>query len=289
MSLESRCVFLASLPQSTVGIPDKLLDEIISGIISEVETTAAACAIAISHLQLKPKSASRLIEYLNDIGPTRLQPVVLGILQLDAPDLDAKLREALTITPAAKSLAVDSIITAVKNRPEESRRAWANTMEQLHAQPADIARAVDDWLAKLPDGDVGRGYQVFRSSKAACIQCHQVGYLGGKTGPELSRIGKSRMRRDLVEAILFPSARLEQSYRSTKVLTSDGRVLNGLVAAKNNSTLELICGVNERHVIPLNEIESQEPSNVSVMPNGLEQSLSLQQFSDLISYLESKR
>jgi len=289
MSLESRCIFLASLPPSTVGIPNKLLDAIVSGVISEDEPSASACINAISHLQLTRESALRLIDQLADIQPTRLQPVVLSVLKLNDHELDANLRGAILVAPASKALGIDPIMTAVKNRSEESRKSWASTMEQLHAPPANIALAVDDWLAKLPGGDVGRGYQVFRNSKAACSQCHQVGYLGGKTGPELSRIGKSRMRRDLVEAILFPSARLEQSYRSTKVLTSDGRVLNGLVASKNDTTLELVCGVNERHVIRLDEIESEEPSDVSVMPSGLEQSLSLQQFADLIAYLESNR
>ncbi len=287
--LVGRCHFWSSLPPYTAGVSEELQEAIVNGIASDDETIASACANAMSHVELMPSQKVWLMNHLGDISPTRLQTAILSVLQFNDHQSDEAVREAISNLASARTLAVEPMMTALQNRSAEDREAWATTMAQLHAPPADLSRAVDDWITKLPEGDVNRGYQVFRSSKAACSQCHQVGYIGGKTGPELSQIGKSRMRRELVEAVLFPSARLEQSYRSTRVLTSDGRVLNGLIAAQNDTMLELICGVNERHMIPKNEIESQEPSDVSVMPAGLEQSLSLQQFADLISFLESKR
>ncbi len=59
-------------------------------------------------------------------------------------------------------------------------------------------------------------------------------------GPELSRIGSTRTRRDLLEAILYPSVRLAQSYQPLRVLTQDGQVYNGLVKSENAQELVLI-------------------------------------------------
>jgi len=130
---------------------------------------------------------------------------------------------------------------------------------------------------------------VFRSSKAACSACHQVGYVGGNVGPVLSKIGQSRSKRDLLEAILFPSARLEQAYRSIKVQLQDGEVVQGLIVSESPKELVLQVSADKRRSIELTDIEAREPSNVSIMPAGLESQLSLQELSDLIAFLESAK
>src|SRR5699024_875900 len=132
---------------------------------------------------------------------------------------------------------------------------------------------LDALLAQLKSGDAARGFQVFRSTKAACSACHRIGYVGGQVGPELSRIGSTRTRRALLEAIVFPSARLEQSYTPLRVLTVNGQVLNGLVARDSGGSLELITGANQRVTIADEDIEQRLPSPVSIMPAGLEQQL----------------
>jgi putative heme-binding domain-containing protein len=93
----------------------------------------------------------------------------------------------------------------------------------------------------------------------------------------------------LLEAILFPSARLEQSYTPLRVLTADGQVLNGLVARDSGDSLELITGPNQRVTIAREDIEQRLPSPVSIMPAGLEQQLSLEELADLLTLLESTK
>lgn len=141
----------------------------------------------------------------------------------------------------------------------------------------------------MKSGDAARGFQVFRGSKAACSACHRIGYVGGLIGPELSRIGATRTRRALLEAIVFPSARLEQSYTPTRVLTVDGQVINGLVARDSDGSLELITSATQRVTVPHADIEQRLPSPVSIMPAGLEQQLTLDELADLLTLLESAK
>jgi putative heme-binding domain-containing protein len=287
--MSERIGFVCALPPATQGVDETVLATIANGLISDDDATASVSTAALSHVRLPFDTAAALIQRLEMVSPVNLQPVMQAILHVDDAKIDAALLAKFSTLPSAKSVPQSAIMNAISNRSPSVRRSWTTALETLNAPPADVSLVVEDWLAKLPDGDAARGHKVFRGSKAACVQCHQVGYVGGKIGPELTRIGKSRTRRDLVEAILYPSARLEQSYRSTRVLLTDGRVLNGMLANRSDSTLELICGVDQRCFVSMDDVETIEPSDVSIMPAGLEQTLTLQQFADLIAFLENAR
>jgi len=128
---------------------------------------------------------------------------------------------------------------------------------------------------------------VFNGSKAACASCHAIGYLGGQVGPDLTRIGKVRTERDLLEAIAFPSASFVQSYEPVLVATTDGRVFNGLVRGDTPEELVLATGPDEEARIPRDDIEAMQPGTVSVMPSGLDQQLTRQELADLIAFLRA--
>lgn len=287
--ISERTGFVLALPPATEGVAEDVLATIAIGLTSEDESMASTSTTALPHVRLPLSTATTLIEQLEGVSPVNLQPVITAILQVNDAKIDATLLAKFSTLTSAKSVPPSAIMNAIGNRSPSVRKTWSRTLETIAAPPADVGRVVDDWLAKLPEGDAVRGHQVFRGSKAACVQCHQVGYVGGKVGPELTRIGKSRTRRDFVEAILYPSARLEQSYQPTRVLLTDGRVLNGMLVNKSDKALELICGVDERCFVSMDDVEIVEPSDVSIMPAGLEQTLTLQQFADLIAFLENAR
>jgi putative heme-binding domain-containing protein len=105
----------------------------------------------------------------------------------------------------------------------------------------------------------------------------------------LSQIGRTRSRRDLIEAIAFPSARLEQSYRSTKIQTREGEILNGLIVAQSPQSITLQIAADRRITVQREEIEASEPSSISIMPAGLDQQLTRQELADLIAFLENAK
>jgi putative heme-binding domain-containing protein len=141
----------------------------------------------------------------------------------------------------------------------------------------------------LKDGDVRRGQIVFNSSKAACAACHPFGYLGGNVGPDLTRIGGIRQERDLLEAIVFPSASFVRSFEPVAIVLKNGKQLNGLVKSETAEELVLATGPKEEVRVVRSEIEEQRPSAVSVMPSGLDQQLSTQELADLIAFLKAAR
>jgi putative heme-binding domain-containing protein len=81
-----------------------------------------------------------------------------------------------------------------------------------------------------------------------------------------------------------PSATVGAEYRLSVVVLNDGRVLNGIVATRNDKTLTLQTA-KERLTIELGDIEEVKPSTVSLMPDGQLQTLTPEQIRDLSSYL----
>ncbi|MFM9068378.1 MAG: hypothetical protein ACKOUR_13755, partial [Planctomycetota bacterium] len=60
---------------------------------------------------------------------------------------------------------------------------------------------------------------------------------------------------------------------------------------KKSSTDELVLAINatEEVRVPRTEIEELRPSQVSVMPSGLDQQLTPQELADLIAFLRSSK
>ena len=98
-----------------------------------------------------------------------------------------------------------------------------------------------------------------------------------------------RVLNDEIEAIVYPSLRIAQGYSPTRIRTADNEVYNGLLSRQTDSYEELLCGVDKICRIEKSEIEEQSESKVSVMPSGLDQQVTLEDFADLLAFLESKR
>src|SRR5207244_1421833 len=130
-------------------------------------------------------------------------------------------------------------------------------------------------------GDIRRGQAVFNNSKAACVTCHAIGYLGGKVGPDLTRIGSIRTDRDLLEAIVFPSASFVRGYEPVLVVTTNGKNHNGILRKESADEIILVLGADQEVRIARSDIEEMQPGRISVMPSGLDQQLSRQDIADL--------
>jgi putative heme-binding domain-containing protein len=235
------------------------------------------------------ESRRKLLELVPQVGVVHLPRILEAYLRGATPEAEAELVQLLDHTPASKSLSVDATLSLLKSLGRSSQEDWKGAFGRWQQPQEDVRQGVEAWLTKLNAGDPRRGYQVFRSAKGACSACHQVGYVGGNVGPNLSKIGQSRSRRDLLEAILYPSARLEQAYQGVKVQTLEGEVIQGLVVAETPTSIELQVSADSRKAVFKSEIAARELSRVSVMPAGLENQLTVEELSDLIAFLENAK
>jgi putative membrane-bound dehydrogenase-like protein len=137
-------------------------------------------------------------------------------------------------------------------------------------------------------GSVAAGRQIFfNSAGVACSQCHVVRNEGGRVGPDLTTAGTQFSRRELAESILFPSKAVREGYAAITVETKDGESFSGLLKGETAEEVQLVDSVGQLHRIPKPRISSRQSSALSLMPEGLHTALTLEQFADLLAYLES--
>jgi putative membrane-bound dehydrogenase-like protein len=139
-------------------------------------------------------------------------------------------------------------------------------------------------------GNKDRGKKLFFDLKgSACVKCHKIKGEGGEVGPDLSSIATRYDRAKLIESVLYPSKQILDGYDMTIVATTDGKVIQGIVRGESGDELTLIDAESKKIVVKKADIDSRTKSTKSLMPDGVQVGMTLVEFSDLISYLESLR
>jgi putative heme-binding domain-containing protein len=138
-------------------------------------------------------------------------------------------------------------------------------------------------------GDAKRGEAVFFTKELKCAECHKVGDRGTAVGPELTAIGKTRTKAELLESVLEPSKRIEPQFTSYLVKTLDGRTITGLLIKRDDKQVILRDAQNKEVVLAAGDVEAVQPSRVSLMPDGLVAGLTPQEAADLIEFLATRK
>jgi putative heme-binding domain-containing protein len=185
------------------------------------------------------------------------------------------------------AIRIEMIKPILDKYPQTVRDAADRLYEELAKARKGERERLEALLKNLPSGDIRRGQIVFNGSKAQCIACHKVGYVGGLNGPDLTRIGGIRNDRDLLESIVYPSASFVRSYEPVKVTTQDGRSFNGILKKDAPDEIIIALDATREERIARADVEDITPSSLSIMPAGFDQQLSIQEIADLIAFLKA--
>jgi len=281
---------LAALPGGLVNPDGKLFTFLLSQLDRDRAVAARTTAAdVLARAKLTSVQLVGLADALKTAGPLEVDRLLAAFEQATDLSLGLKLIEALANSSALSSLRVDSLKTHLAKFPAAVHKQAEALYAQLNVDAAKQKAQVEQLLANLSAGDVRRGQLVFHSEKAACFSCHAIGYRGGNVGPDLTKIGSVRAERDLLEAIVLPSASFVRSFEPIAVATNDGKVVNGLLRGETADELILATGVNQETRVSRRDIEEMRPSTVSVMPAGLDQQLTPQELADLVAFLKACR
>ena len=154
--------------------------------------------------------------------------------------------------------------------------------EQADVKPADYVKS-----ALLQVGQIERGQVLFASERLACAKCHSINGHKSKAAPDLSAVGEKFGRREIIESVLTPSARIAEGYETNVLLMNDGKTLTGAIKSSTAQSIELLTTIGELLRVAADEIDTQRTSPTSIMPEGIHKSLSKSEFNDLIEYLVS--
>ncbi len=160
----------------------------------------------------------------------------------------------------------------------------------------DRAPSQGPLLAKMPfdeivsgvlkdKGDVPLGAQLFQ--RQGCINCHTISPIETLKGPLLAGISARYNRKELTESILKPSSKIAQGFETQKFATTDGRSFDGFVVRESGDEVEFRNGQGAVTVLKKKDIEERGKSDVSIMPNGLGDTLTIHDLASIMAYLES--
>jgi putative heme-binding domain-containing protein len=132
-------------------------------------------------------------------------------------------------------------------------------------------------------GDATRGRAVFTTK---CLTCHQQGGQGGRIGPALDGLGLTGVEA-ILRHVLTPNAAMEGGYRSFRVVTRDGRVIQGLLVSRDADAIVIRQPDVADIRLAVRDIAEADFMGISIMPEGLLEAMQPGEVSDLFSHLKS--
>lgn len=226
---------------------------------------------------LKDKPANPELAALKNGTPAALDSLLTtngGALDVLLAVMDGSLPPAVKDAAIAKGAAV-----AEPMRRDLFERYLPEAQRRVVLGPGFDVEAL---LAR--EGDPQVGAKVFTT---LCVSCHRVNGTGIDFGPDLSKIGPKWKRRVLLEHLTAPSQLIDPAWRLTTVELKNGEFRTGFVAAHDATgiTLKMPGGLVEK--ISAGGYGQITSVPVSVMPEGLVQSMTAEEAAGLLAYLKS--
>ena len=223
---------------------------------------------------------------------------------LEDPDASVRLETARTLRAAQSNKTVIEAarrkLTTIRGNAAEHK--LASQLEFLTA-PEAVTRpgSVPEWQLLLASGgDPVAGQRVFFSANTACNVCHisegrggavgtgaGVGFSAMPIGPDLSLVGRTANRDRLIQSIVAPSDDIAPEYQGWFVKMKNGEIHTGREIDQADDTIQLIMLDGREHDFPRAQIETWGATEKSLMPEGLPNGMAVEEFRDLLAYLES--
>jgi putative membrane-bound dehydrogenase-like protein len=285
-----RVAAAASVSGGIRNLSEPLYNRLLSTLVTDnpvAERTDAANTLARARL-----SNSRLLElaaHMKRIGPMELPRVLPAFAQCTNEMVGLKLIDSLQASKSVQSLRAEVLKPAITNFPSSVHQRAEALLASINSDAGKQKAHIDELLAVAKNGDVRRGQALFNSAKTACSACHAIGYLGGKIGPDLTRIGQVRNERDLLEAIVYPSASFVRSYEPVIVTTKGSDEFSGVLKKDAADEVVLVTGPTTEQRIARADVTEMRPGTMSVMPSGLAEQLTKEELADLLAFLRATR
>ncbi|MEE3371584.1 MAG: PVC-type heme-binding CxxCH protein [Planctomycetota bacterium] len=281
---------LAGIPGKQQVLDPPLLDFLCMHLSASHPVRLRSLAVdVLTRVSLDQEQLLRITQALPPTGPMELSRLMERFAKSQDPLIGQRLVESLDKCRASTALPLEQLKQQLTGFGTQVLQQAQPLLARIQTENQEKAQKLEAVLKLTVNGDIRRGQRVFHNQKTACDACHQLGYLGGRVGPDLTRIGSIRTERDLLEAILFPSISFVRSYEPVTIVTVDGRVLNGVIRDETGSEVTLQLDAQKVLRLPTDEIEQRQPGTVSIMPAGLDKQLTAQQLADLVVFLRDRK
>ncbi|MBL9186847.1 MAG: c-type cytochrome [Opitutaceae bacterium] len=249
----------------------------------------STAATALARAPLSSEQQLRLAGGMAKAGALEAAKLLPAFERQPTETLGLTLLSSLRASPGLAGIRASQLSLVVAKYPTRVQQVAAPLLAALATDAARQNARIDELLPGVAKGDISRGHLVFNSPKTACTVCHKIGYAGGLLGPDLTTIGRIRSERELLEAIVFPSATQVRGYESVTVATKSSESHTGIISKDDSDEIVLATGPESTQRIARADIADIQPSPVSPMPPGMDAVLTQQELADLVAFLKSRK
>lgn len=159
-------------------------------------------------------------------------------------------------------------------------------LEKIRNKKGQIGESsIEDIMLAMAEikGDASLGKKLF--VQQGCVACHSVDQGEAMKGPFMGQIGSIMNRKQIAESILKPNASISQGFSTTQIKTKDGQHYVGFITGESAGKLTLRDITGTAHQVSTDQIAERKELETSMMPEGLANALSYEEFASLITYL----
>ena len=212
------------------------------------------------------REQQQLLVVLGKLNPTKTTAIFDNLIQKMtdnklAPDVNLELKEAVEASGSADL---------------KARLVGLKTTNSLLSAYSDA----------LFGGDKNEGRNIFNyNSTAQCARCHAINTEGGNVGPNLTGIGSTLTREQILQALIEPSARIAPGFGNVNLKLTDGQEVFGILAKETPDALTLTTSDAEPLIIQTARIAAREniPSSMPAMGS----LLSKREIRDVVAFLSN--
>lgn len=261
-----------------VSSSKEALDALIDCLGDKQPDAVQSAAIRILTQNSSPVVTTALIDNWAHYGEKAQTAALEGCLARD--DRAVALLKAKIVKPEALSAAQVQALIKHKS-PEVAAAAKTALASVIPPSREEVTAKFKPAIAAKGDAQKGQVQYMTR-----CVACHKAGALGLAVGPDLITV-KTKGREALLEAILQPHKEVASQFIAYTVNTKDGQTFSGIITndTASSMTLKMMGGIEK--TLQRSDIKGSSSTGQSLMPEGLETGMSVEDMADLLSYIES--
>jgi putative heme-binding domain-containing protein len=252
-------------------------------LIDEPDQAVRLAAVAALAAQPGTASAEALLKPWRGLSPAIRREAVSALVR--QPDRALQLLRAIEAGVVTANDLDPARTQQLLKHPRADVKELAAKVLKGHL-PEERKFVLDRYKAAAAgEGDAARGKLIFTKN---CATCHHVAGQGVQVGPDISDT-REKTRDQLLNDILNPNAAIDANYIEYSVTLKNGKSLNGIIVTETGGSITLKRAENVVETVLRQDVDEVQSTGRSLMPEGLEKTISVAEMTDLLTFLKNWR
>ena len=224
---------------------------------------------------IKEKTREKIVEAISKEIKNKQVPTAEYAIEMGYTEYFDTIKEIATNDKGEKGKAYKELVVKIEkfNNTDDSKKVGELDKKFVLAKVKNIK------------GDIKLGEQLY--TRSGCVACHARSESEMAKGPYMGNVGTTFTRDAIAEAIIDPNATISQGFTSVLFKMKDGSSHTGFVSSREHGQIALrnLFGITTK--IAHEDVVSEKKLKTSMMPEGLVNNLSINEFAALVDYLSS--